>query len=503
MSRLKETAKGLLRRAGGRGGIGAATVVLIIALVVIVNVIVTALATRYSWYLYTAPRYEHEIGDSSETFFSDLDQGRDLKIRFCMNEEKMEGDSVYRLVLETARQFADKYEFISVDFLNIVVMPGNDADDIERYKYGVVPIDPETGKKVKTDKKNNVVETSVIFDAGDNDFLVTTLQSFFILDSEQYVTGYDGERVMSALIHRTMADEHPIACFTLGHGETSSELLYNILVCAGYEIRTVDLAKEEIPEGTSLVVISNPLYDFETAAAGSGLVSETDRLTAFAAGEKNAVFVILDPLITDLPHLNAYLSEWGLSRREGTVRDMTNSLTSDGYAVSTSFSTSEPGRAIRDRIREFSDADVVLKRAAAIDVDPPEGITAYPVLSVGRTASIWADGKKTDGAGEYAVAAYARGENGAGVFLVSSVYMTSSDAIRTNGYANADFIYAVLEYANGAPVPLGTKVMLIESDTLEGATRGMIRLTLVILFAVIPAAVVTVGCVVRVKRKNR
>ena len=501
MSRLKETAKGLVRRAGGRGGIGAATVVLIIALVVIANVIVTALATKYSWYLYTAPRYEHEIGDSSEIFFSDLDQGRDLKIRFCMKQEKLEGDAAYRLVLETARQFAEKYDFISVDFLNIVVMPGDDAADIERYKYGAAPtVDPETGKNVK---KNNVTELSVIFDADGNDFSVTTLQSFFILDSQQYVTGYDGERVMSALIHRTLADKHPVACFTMGHGETSSELLYNILVCAGYDIRTVDLAKEDLPDGTTLVVISNPLYDFETAAVGSGITSETDRLTAFAAGEKNAVFVILDPLITDLPHLNAYLADWGLSRREGTVRDMTNALTPDGYAVSTSFSASKPGEAIRDRIRAFSDADVVLKRAAAIDVSSPDGVTASPVLSVGRTASIWADGKKTDGAGEYAVAAYANRENGAGVFLVSSVFMTSSDAIRTNGYANADFIYAVLEYANGAAVPLGTKVMLIETDAVEGATRGMIRLTLAILFAVIPAAVVTVGCVVRIKRKNR
>ena len=182
---------------------------------------------------------------------------------------------------------------------------------------------------------------------------------------------------------------------------------------------------------------------------------------------------------------------------------MTNSLTPDGYAVSTSFSSSAPGRAIRDRIREFSDADVVLKRAAAIEINAPAGVDAAPVLSVGRTASIWADGEKTDGEGGYAVAAYASRENGSGVFLVSSVYMTSSDAIRTNGYANADFIYAVLEYANGAAVPLGTKVLLIKTDTLEGVTRGVIRLTLAILFAVIPAAVVAVGCVVRVRRKNR
>ena len=500
MSRLKETARGLLRRAGGRGGIGAATVALVVILLVIVNVIVTALSSKYSWYLYTSPRYEHEIGNSSEIFFSDLDQGRELKIRFCMKQEDMEGDSAFRLVLETARQFSEKYDFISTDFLNIVVMPGNDGADIERYKYGAAPELDENGKKIK---KNAIVERSVVFDAGGNDFTVANLQAFFILDSQQYITGYDGERVMSALIHRTLADERPVACFTVGHGEQSSELLYNILICAGYEIRTVDLAKEDLPAGTSLVVISNPLYDFESSAEGSGVTSEIDRLTAFAAEEGSTIFAVLDPLIPALPHLNAYLAEWGLSRREGTVRDMTNSLTSDGYAVKTSFSPSASGEAIRDRIRAFSDADVVLKRAAAIDLAEKEGVTVEPVLSVGRSASIWADGKKTDGEGGYTVAAYAGRENGAGVFLVSSVYMTSSDAIRTNGYANADFIYAVLERADGAAVPLGTKVLLIRTDKLEGVTRGTIRLILVLLAVVIPAAVAATGAIIRIKRKNR
>jgi len=503
MGRFKEKAKGWLRRAKGREGLGAATVIIVVVLLVILNVIVTALSAKYSWYVYTAPRYEHQIGDASDSFFSDLDQGRELKIRFCMAREELEGDSAYSLVLETARQFAEKYDFISVDFINIFVDPG----EVKRYKYGAAHMDDDPKDRVKI---NDVSEASVIFDAGydegSDDFSVTTLRSFFILDGDQYVTGYDGERVMSALIHRTMADERPVACFTIGHGETSSELLYNILVCAGYSIATVDLAKDEIPEGTSLLVVSNPLYDFEMGAEGSGIVSEIERLDAFSA-DGGTVFAILDPLVTELPHLNAYLADWGLSRREGTVRDMINSLTSDGYAISTSFASSKPGRAIRDRIREFSDANVVLKRAAAIDVAAPEGVDAYPVLTVGGTATISADGKTTDRAGGYAVAAYAEkavgADKSAGLFLVSSVYMTSSDAIRTNGYANADFIYAILEYADEARVPLGTKVMLIENEKLEGVTRGVIRLTLAILFAVIPAAVVTVGVVVRIKRKNR
>ena len=159
MGRFKEKAKGLFRRAGARGEIGAATVAVVIALIVILNVIVYALGSKYSWVLYTAPRYEHTIGSSSETFFSDLDQGRDLKIRFCMNEEDLEGDAAYRLVLETARQFADKYDFISVDFINTVVYP----DEVSRYKYGAAPQYDEDGKKIK---KNNVTKESVVVDAG-------------------------------------------------------------------------------------------------------------------------------------------------------------------------------------------------------------------------------------------------------------------------------------------------------------------------------------------------
>ena len=517
MSRFKQTAKGLIRRAGGRGGIGVMTVAIVIALLVILNVIVYALGSKYSWYLYTAPRYEHTIGESSETFFEDLDQGRELKIRFCMNEEDLAGDSVFRLVLATARQFEEKFDFISVDFINIVTLfdvktKTDYQKDIERYKYGAAP---EKDAENNPIKRYNVTEKSVVFDAGGNDYTVVNLQSFFLLDSQQYVTGYDGERVMSALIHRTMADERPIACFTRGHGETSSELLYNMLICAGYEIGTADLTNGKIELMTaktpadmslskvSLLVISNPLYDFETGAADSGVVSDIQRLEAFTEAG-GTVFAVLDPLVTELPHLNAYFAEWGLSRREGTVRDMLNSLSSDGYAVRTSFSSSEAWRAIRDRIRAFSDADVVLKRAAAIDLTETAGVTAFPLLSVGGTASIYADGEKVDGAGGYTVAAYAKkNDGGAGVFLVSSVYMTSTDAIRTNGYANADFIYAVLEYTDGASVPLGTTVMMIETETLEGVTRGVIRLTLAILFAVIPAAVVTVGAVVRTKRKNR
>ena len=295
----------------------------------------------------------------------------------------------------------------------------------------------------------------------------------------------------------------PLAVFTVGHGETSSELLYNILICSGYEVATVNLAKEEIPAGTTLIVVSNPLYDFEIAAPGSGITSEIERLTAFAEGG-GSLFVILDPLVTELPHLNDYLSGWGMSRREGTVRDMTNALTPDGYAIAASFSPSDAGETIRDRIRAFSDANVVLKRAAALELDgSAPGITVSPILSVGRSASVWADGEKTDSAGGYTVAAYAERENGSGVFLVSSVYMTSPDAIRTNGYANADFIYAILEYSDGAKVPLGTKVMLIQTDKLEGVTRGYIRLILVLLVAVIPALVAGCGAVIRLRRKNR
>ena len=61
----------------------------------------------------------------------------------------------------------------------------------------------------------------------------------------------------------------------------------------------------------------------------------------------------------------------------------------------------------------------------------------------------------------------------------------------------------MLERADGAAVPLGTKVLLIRTDKLEGVTRGTIRLILVLLAVVIPAAVAATGAIIRIKRKNR
>ena len=44
---------------------GAALVAAVLAVLILVNVSVTALASRYGWYLYTEEKYEHTVGDAS------------------------------------------------------------------------------------------------------------------------------------------------------------------------------------------------------------------------------------------------------------------------------------------------------------------------------------------------------------------------------------------------------------------------------------------------------
>jgi hypothetical protein len=493
MKPMKELFAGAWRAAKGYSGISSALTALFIAVLVVLNVAVYALAGHFGWYLQSVPKYTHQIGRATEQYFADLEQDiAEVKIRFCMQREELEADVACSLVHQTALQFSEKYDFIEVEYINIIL----DPDEVERYKYET---DEETGEKKKV---NSINKESVIIDGG-RQFMVQHLSSFFNLDSNQVIEAYNGEETMAAMVHWVLTEEHPVAYFTTGHRESSNTSFYNLLVCAGYEVKMIDLSKENIPDGTSLVVIADPRYDFEKAADGSGIVSEIERLESFLASG-GMLYVSLDSLVGRLPHLEALLEKWGMAREAATVRDMNQALSADGLALITSFPSSGVGKTVGERTGSGDSGRVVLKNAAPIKLSTPQnGATAQPILLSSPNANAYANGELVSGAGDYTLAALSRAEGGGSVFLVSSIYLAAHDAIETNGYANGDLLYALLEEANGATVPLGCTILPFDSQRLEGLSMGAVHRYALLLVLAVPAIVIGVGVAVRIRRKNR
>ena len=107
------------------------------------------LSSRFGWYFATGETYEHTIGDATDGYLAEVADKGDVTILFCDARDSLEADSVFNLVWQTALQFSQKYDFISVENVNIYTNP----ERVEPYKYqreadGSYTIDPDTGKRV-------------------------------------------------------------------------------------------------------------------------------------------------------------------------------------------------------------------------------------------------------------------------------------------------------------------------------------------------------------------
>ncbi len=481
------------RAAKSYSGISGATIALFIAILFVFNAAFYALATRYSWYAYTRASYEHEIGDVSYSYLGELDTaGREVKIRFCRAPDQIDADVAGRLAHETAKQLAARHEFITLEYINIYTEPGK----VEKYLYEY----DESGERVETE--NRITTESIIFDSGD-EYMVQSLSSFYHLTEEGSVLAYNGEEVMLSMIRWVLSGEHETVYFTANHGESSGAGFYNLLVCAGYRVQEINLTLEEIPSDAAMIVISNPKYDFEKAAAGSGIVAEIDKLQRYLA-DGGRLFVSLDALLGDLPHLDALLSSFGLVREHATVRDVSEAVSSDGLALLTRFASGETASAIASSIDRYSDGRVVLREASPIEIsEPANGARVEALLVSAPGSAAYANGEQVSSSGSYPLAALSVNAAGGSIFLSASIYLTAEDLLRSDAYANGEFLYALLSRMLGTDVPLGCTTLSFDNERIEGMTMGVVHAWSIILVAAVPIAVLCVGNVIRVRRKNR
>lgn len=478
--------------------LSAAHIAAVLALLVLVNVIINAFATRFGWYLYTEEKYEHTIGPASETVFADVAEDAEVRVLFCMSEDKMEGDTVYALVLNTFRQLAERHDFIKLEFKNIYLHPG----EVAPYRVRTLA----NGEKVEY----AINEKSVIFVAGDgeDDFRVESLESFFILDAESLITGYNGEEIAISCLSWVLKDTHPVAGFTEAHGENYGDLMsfYTTLIAAGYDMTLLDL-DEEIPAGVGLVVIANPRWDFDRGAAGSGIESELDRLAAFLDGG-GSLFVSLDPYAKgNLSGLRAFLAERGLTATQEVIRDSDQSITYDGYTLATHPAASAFGQQVLARISPFTGASAVVREASVIGCDTVGTWQAEPILLSSATAETYKNGVLTGSGGSYPVFAVSRAEVAGGkrasLFLSSGVYLLANDILNSGTYSNRAVVLASLEIALGVPTPVGCQILPIGNERLEDLTMGTARLYASLLSVALPLAVAAVGTFIIVRRKIR
>lgn len=321
---------------------------LVIAAVVLFNVLVSALCVGNRWFIEVTGEvaagrdyYLYRLNDTAKNLLTSTmdsinenraeDDPVQVDIIFCADPDILYKSSKMRSVYYTALEFQKHCpESISVSTVDVWDNPSA----VDAYRNNTY---------------SNIYQSNVIIASG-SEFRIFTLDSFFITDStteDPEPWAYNGvKKILSGIIAVTHS-EAPICALTCNHGEpfdpktgeTEYTEFIKVIEGAGYDVVYLDLEKEEIPENCRLIITFDPQRDFASPYVNDAEVSEIDKLEKFI-DKAYSYMVFFDADTPELPVLEEYLEEWGISI------DRYSGLDESGESIEGTLELADKGNAI-------------------------------------------------------------------------------------------------------------------------------------------------------------
>ena len=313
------------------GSMSVVITALLIAAVILANVIVTALANKYLWYIDMTKESMFTVSDPcfvilDETFEtlaareeSEQTSPAHVTIKFCDAYDNLMGGSYSKYVLTTALELQAHYpDRISVEYLDIYQNPS-----------ALAPY--------KTSVNTTYINTDVIVAGSGDEYRAYNVEDFFMISSGATSPfAYCGDKRFSSAILAVTQVEKPVVGILMGHGETYKDAALGYLFEeAGYKIEIItDLVTEGVPEDCRMLVSYQPTTDFRSTDDGISDISEIAIIDEFLAVDNHSLMVFMSPDCPTLPNLEKYLAQWGIAfdRTESgesyvIAESATNSLT--------------------------------------------------------------------------------------------------------------------------------------------------------------------------------
>ena len=155
------------------------------------------------------------------------------------------------------------------------------------------------------------------------------------------------ETYMTSLIKTVTLDKTPVVAFVDGlNVDSNSSELTSILELNGYEVRTVDVRREELPDDADIVMLAGPTSDLSKAQTAKFDEFLTDR-------KKSRTLVVFSTsLMPKMPNLNSLLSEYGIAITQNIVYegDSHNTISKQMSAFTAQMKESEYTLDLIDRL---------------------------------------------------------------------------------------------------------------------------------------------------------
>ena len=260
--------------------------VIFIAVVVVLNMIVNAIPSKYSEIDISSQKL-YSIGDDTKAMLKDLD--KDVTI-YQIAQSGSEDENITNLL----KKYEDESKHIKVEQKDPVVNPKfiteYTSDDLSANSLIVV-----CGDRNKVIDYNNIYESTM-------DYQTYSSQT----------TGFDGEGQITSAIGYVTSEDLPILYTLEGHGEKEMDsTIKEDIEKANMDIQSLNLLTEgSVPDDADCLMIVSPTSDISEE-------EKTELLDYLEAGGKAMIFS--DYTQDDLPNFDAVLENYGVKCAEGIV----------------------------------------------------------------------------------------------------------------------------------------------------------------------------------------
>lgn len=501
-----------------KGSYSLAITALFIAGVIVLNVLVSALNSRFVLEYDLSAEKLNSISQENIDYVKGIEQ--EVKITFCADEDTYtdymayyaqqygvteDASQYYKQTLSLINLYGDYNKKITVDFVD--TQSSEFTKIAQQYSnatinYGDIIVESEKNGN----KRNKIVTFDDIYVLQED----ATYASYGMTTST--VAGNDIETALTSAIAYVTSAETKTIGFITGHSKQDLTADYQALLKANnYEISIIsDSVIKSIPEEIDALVIAAPTIDF----MGSELDAISDFLENGGKLDKGLVF-IADASAPYLVNLYDLLAQWGIVVEEGVLfeTDANNHMTDDPITLGT-YAASED-EICKDINICITGNNVPLSVGKDInDSIKTEAIVATTGTTVaaptGTTAG-WT------GAGNYEKKAYAgliKGAKesfdddnnpiGSYVLAFSSTDFIYSSYNEMGSVSNKNLTLAAAEQAAGAEdtgISFVAKTISNETfaDQITNRDTNVIR---IIFMALLPIILIALGIYIYIKRRN-
>lgn len=466
----------------GTGAFSAGMIVVMCAICVVVNLVVTALPAKYTSIDCSATKLYSLTNDTKDRV-SKLDE--DITI-YVLNSKKSKDAKID----ETINRYKDFSSHIKVKYVDPATSP--------KFYQDYTDTTPTTNSLIIESKnRSKVIDYNDIYEYDSSSY-------YYGYQSQSSITGYDAEgQITSAIEYVTMdADELPVIYQITGHNETEIGSNFQSVVSkANANLKSLELFNEEkVPEDATAIIINSPTVDFNE--------EDAQKVIDYLNGGGKALIVGCYAYNDELTNFNKILAAYNVSFKTGVVaeNDSSKYYQNPLYLLPTVETT--------DYTSDATDGYVFLAGSCAINYpEDTDDVTYTKLLSTSDSAVLKKDWKNittskaedADENGPFTTGlAVNDSSTGASIVVFGTPYVVDDSYDNAVSGNNADMFKDVITSMTGN-VELASSVIPVKDYTLSNITINTLQavVTGLIIMIAVPILLIIIGIVVWAMRRKK